>query len=297
MRVDELCAFGIGLNITGIILHTIALTLINFRPQAGTEILQRKKLSALSLSEIWMCVHFTVYWIVVFTNNEQEKWFKALLLEAYSGGALFQYLILLLIVVDKFASVHTHLRYNNSLIKRKMKTIIASIAVLSFCVSVTILTLFLQFDYSYLKIEALLPKCMWIPLDILVVSISITVYGYFAAIRIRLRTLNASRDIFVSVTILTSFLLFYALPDVVYAILSLGHLSAEIQEFLSRLCVLCFTMNYTCDALSLLFLNGIVRRRLWRLLRHGKNTSRSMSECSYGSHKETSMVSVVSSTL
>ena len=98
MRVDELCAFGIGLNITGIILHTIALTLINFRPQAGTEILQRKKLSALSLSEIWMCVHFTVYWIVVFTNNEQEKWFRALLLEAYSGGALFQYLILLLVV-------------------------------------------------------------------------------------------------------------------------------------------------------------------------------------------------------
>ena len=250
--------FDIILCIIGISLHTLALLLMK-SIKGAHKVLQKEYMMVLCSMEIWICVGFT---IASTTHENQEK---SMILNVFlaiflTGFVSYQYILLALIVIDKFICIYMPLKYNNLFTKRYINGILIVVAITSSSIASAFLALYLCFDKSYTEVLQLAAMCVWVPFDIIVLTISIFVYGYFAAIRSKLKQLDAWRQLLASTAILVSFILFYIIPDFITAI------TGDDLEGLHSVIFTLFILNSICDAVFVIFLNKVLRKKLKQML-------------------------------
>ena len=243
------------LCIIGILMHMTALFLLT---KSTGRILQREYFLALSCVDIWMCISTSLE--TVTKVKERSIFFNIFSIISITGIALYQCLLLTFITIDRFVSIYMPLRYQILPIKRYTTVLIIFNACASLSVVVTFLSLYFYFEKDYFRIVALAATCIWLPFDMLVLITSIAVYGYFAAVRSKLKQSNAWRQLIVSTRILLSFILFYLIPDLIFV------LAAPIPEELYDVFNIMYILNMICDALTVTFLNRELRRKLIRTM-------------------------------
>ena len=235
-------------------MHMTALFLLIFT-KCSQKILQRAYLIVLCCVDTWFCI--LNIWLCIF--NELQG--RSLPLNIYSiisftGIVVYQYLLIAFIAIDKFTSVYMPLRYQSLPIKRYTKVFIILNAIVSLTVAVLFLSLYFYYEKDYARILQVAAIYIWLPFDIIVLTISIAVYGYFAAVRSKLKQSNAWRQLIVSTAILLSFLLLYVIPDIIFVVA--GHKLEKLYDVFWMM----FILNHICDALSVIFLNREIRKRL-----------------------------------
>ena len=252
--------FVIILSVVGIVTHINALFLLN-STERGRRIFQREYLTALCITEIWLCVSFSLE----ATNNpmNRSKLIDIFSIISFAGFSLYQYLLLAFIAIDKFTSIYKPLRYQGLSIKRYTRALIIFGAFVSSSVAVTFLLLHLHNKKDYAKIYQLMSKIIWLPSDMIIFVISIIVYGYFAAVRSKIKQSNACQQLIVSTAIILSFMVFFLIPDLVSVV------AVNKYKELYDVFYVMYTLDLVCDALFITFLNRelrtILKRKLCRL--------------------------------
>ena len=110
---------GLIICIVCIFLHITALYLL-WSTKFG--LLQRPQLIALSIVDLVMLASNIIFWFSDFYGLIENKWMDTFLLFV-TGVALYIYVVMMLIIVDKFLSIFCHLRYQNLIFKRKLRRI------------------------------------------------------------------------------------------------------------------------------------------------------------------------------
>ena len=255
--MSPLQVFLVILCVLGILMHIIALFLL-IPAKRCHRIFQREYLIALCVVEIWLCVSHSVE----ATSNSKDR---SILIDIFSitsftGVILYQYLLLASIAIDKFISIYVPLRYQSLSIKRYTRGLMIFYAFVSFSVTAIFLSMYFYYEKDYTKVYQLMGKCIWLPGDIIISITLIMVYGYFAAVRSKLKQLDAWRHLIVSTAILLSFFLFYLIPDLISIVAE--HKVAE----LSVVFYIMYTLDLICDALSMTLLNRVFRKTLKKKL-------------------------------
>ena len=151
------------------------------------------------------------------------------------------------------------LRYQSLPIKRYTTVLIVCNAFVSLSSATTFLSLYFYYEKDYGRVMQI-AVYVWLPFDIMVLLISIAVYGYFAVVRSKLKQLNAWKQLMVSTAILTSFIVLYLIPDLIMVVA--GKMPMELLSSFAMM----FTLNLICDAFSVTFLNRELRNDLKRTL-------------------------------
>ena len=250
--------FDIILCVIGISMHALALLLLK-SIKSAKKVLQKVYLVVLCSLEIWICFGFCLAEIT------QEKQEKSMILDIFlviflTGVVSYQYILLALIVTDKFICIYMPLQYNNLFVRRNINGILIAWAIVASTIASAFLALHLCFNKSYTQVLHLTAMYVWVPFDIIVLIISIFVYGYFAAIRSKLKQSDAWRQLIASTAILVSFMLFYIIPDFITAIR--GDDIDDIHGVIFTL----FIINSICDAVFVIFLNKELRKKLMKML-------------------------------
>ena len=256
--MGPLTIVAVVLCVTGNLMHIITFFLLK-SIKGGCKILQGEYLMVLSCIEIWLCLATS---LETTTKKIQDRslLFDIFSLISTSGIKLSQYLILALIVIDKFASIYMPLRYENHFIRKFTVRIIQLIIFAALVISSIFSATYFYYEKDYDKVIHLAAICIWIPFDIFVLTISIFVYGYFAAIRSKLKQMDAWRQLLASTAIIVTFVLFYIIPHVIIAV------TGEQLAKLNDIWFIFFTVNLICDAFFATFFNREMRKRLINIL-------------------------------
>ena len=256
IAMEILCIFVVILCIIGVLMHIITLFLL-ISTKRCHRIFQREYLITLCFAEIWLCISLCLDSTTIKFNKRSTP-MDIFLIISYTGFGLFQYVTLTLIAIDKFTSIYMPLQYQSLTIKRHTRAVITFNAFVSLGVAVTFLSLYFHYKKDYAKVYHLISICVWLPCDVIVLNTLILVYGYFAAIRSKLKQSDEWRQLIVSTAILFSFTLFYVIPDIILVIA--GHKIEDLQNVFFMM----FTLNLICDALFMTFLNRELRKKLWK---------------------------------
>ena len=238
-------------------MHAIALYLLK-SIKGAHRILQKKYLVVLCTLEICLLVAF----LLESTQDIQERSavLDTCLITLLTGFVSYQYILLVLILIDKFTCIYMPLRYNSLFTRRYTNRILTFMALMASTIASAFLALYFCYDISYTKVLHLAAICVWVPFDIIVLIISILVYGYFAVVRSKLKQLDAWRQLMASTAILVSFILFYIIPDLTIAIT--GDAFTGLHDIMFTL----FIINSICDAVFITFLNREIRTRFLNMV-------------------------------
>ena len=252
--MENLEIVNVILGIMAILLHGIALFLLTCT-KCTHKVLQKEYFIALCCIEVLLCLKNS---FVLMMMNIQGR---SMLTDSFTiisstGFATYQYLVLAFIVIDKFTCIYMPLRYNSLFIKRYRNGILIVIAIPALTIASVFLALYLCSKKTYAKLLHLVAMYVWVPFDIIVLIISIFVYGYFAFVRSKLKQLDACRQLLASTAIIVSFILFYIIPDLFIAI------SGDIHDELFTL----FILNCICDALFVTFFTKELRKSLQNVM-------------------------------
>ena len=259
IAIEPLQIFIVILCIIGVLMHMTALFLL-ISTKCKDKILQREYLIALCCVEIWICISCSLELLPIEIQGKSIL-FQIFSIMSISGIVLYQYLLLSFIAIDRFVSIYMPLRYQSLPIKRYTIVFIMFNACVSLSVALTFLSLYFYYEKDYYRMVPLAAIHIWLPFDIIVLVLSIVVYGYFAVVRSKLKQSNAWKQLIVSTAILISFIVFYLLPDLIMVAMA-----GEITKDLVDVVTMMYAVNLICDALSVTLLNRELRKKLKRTM-------------------------------
>lgn len=284
MIVPILLIIALLLQVLAIILHSTGLYLLRCLCIEGKDEVQQVYMTNLSVIEILTTVCFMLVTLsdLVISNAELVDYTNIVLLTVCS---LLIYMNMVYIVVDKTLQVYWNIKYNVywSIQRAKYLVLATWFVGIICCIGILIQFSIKPFDYSFRLVNVLRPL-----LDVFFLIIVVASYAYiFHKYRIsRLQdghqssasttaATTATSQIqpsiwstfcqsrfFLSVCLITTFVLFVILPDIIHMCTT-----ADNPDLQNIITILLYIISYICDVFVYIFLDADVKKMLYKKLR------------------------------
>ena len=236
----------------------------------------------LCIIEVLLSMNHLVFSVSSFYPAEKQKdWYDVLNIVQWDGLWVVYLLIMMLVTSDRFCEVYLNIKYQRYFSRR---SIFVAIAACWLCGAVmTIIVLILRFEHNF-DYEFVTYTWVFQVLDGILVVWTISVYAYFYSISRRAKkkfpvplpsygmervpkreNINFQRPTFlVPIFIVTTFVCFMYIPDIIYVCLLLGK-NRQIDNLKDCIYIL-YSICMSSDAFIIFYFNRAARIRLMKII-------------------------------